>query len=453
MTIYTLFSDSALIALLILLGQFIRAKVVFLQRFYIPAALIGGLIGFTLGPSCLKVLPFSEYVSSYAGLLAILIFASLPLGKKPQPIKKMGENVGNMLIFVELCSFAQYGIGMILGLFLLGPIFGVPDMFGMLLPAGFLGGPGIGATIGGLFESYGLEEGASLGLISGTVGTVVGIVLGVACINVGIRKGHTRFVSKFRDMDREEQTGLIVAEHAEPMGKNTVAKSVVDPLMFHLALVLAVAGTAYFFTGWVSSLNSNISLPTYSIAVIFGYLINFLFNKTGVNKYVDGNLTGRIGGTCTDLLVAFGLVSIQPAALVQFWQPLAILLFFGGIVFSFFLVFVMGPRMFKTNWFEKSMFSFGWLTGITATGMTLLRIMDPDNESGCIEDFAMAGIVTGIIDAAVVAVAPLAVCLGGAYQFTGICVAVCLLLLIVARSLKWYYPHGAVRSRTEVSED
>lgn len=50
--------DFAMVSVLLMIAAWLRRKIPFLQRYYIPAALIAGLLGMVLGPQVLgKVSP------------------------------------------------------------------------------------------------------------------------------------------------------------------------------------------------------------------------------------------------------------------------------------------------------------------------------------------------------------------------------------------------------------
>ena len=53
-----------------------------------------------------------------------------------------------------------------------------------------------------------------------------------------------------------------------------------------------------------------------------------------------------------------------------------------GIITPFVFVFFVGRKLFHNFWFERSIFIFGWITGVVAIGVTLLRIVDPEGKSG-----------------------------------------------------------------------
>ena len=79
MTVYDMLMDFAFASILILIGQFLRAKVRFFQKFFIPASMLAGFIGLALGSQGFGILPFSGSMGSYAGLLVILVFAIIGL--------------------------------------------------------------------------------------------------------------------------------------------------------------------------------------------------------------------------------------------------------------------------------------------------------------------------------------------------------------------------------------
>ena len=67
MSLWDIVTDAGLLGALLLIGQFLRAKVKFFQSILMPASLIGGFIGLALGPSGFHILPFSAQLTKYAG--------------------------------------------------------------------------------------------------------------------------------------------------------------------------------------------------------------------------------------------------------------------------------------------------------------------------------------------------------------------------------------------------
>ena len=61
-----------------------------------------------------------------------------------------------------------------------------------------------------------------------------------------------------------------------------------------------------------------------------------------------------------------------------------------GIVYSGAVLWFAGRRSFRNFWFERSLFTFGWNTGVVGTGVALLRVVDPRLRSGTLEDYGLA---------------------------------------------------------------
>ena len=115
-------------------------------------------------------------------------------------------------------------------------------------------------------------------------------------------------------------------------------------------------------------------------AFVVALILNRLMRMTRVDHYVDGKTMVHLGGAMTDLLVVFGIASIKLSVLVEYAVPMA-LMFAAGIATCSLLLRLLGPRFFSVYWFERSLFTWGWITGVTAMAIALLRIVDPRNQS------------------------------------------------------------------------
>ena len=70
--------DFAFMSLLLIIAQFLRSRIKFLQMFYIPASVLAGLMGLVLGPQFLNVIPWSGKIGSYAYMLQMVHGRSVP---------------------------------------------------------------------------------------------------------------------------------------------------------------------------------------------------------------------------------------------------------------------------------------------------------------------------------------------------------------------------------------
>ena len=79
---YSFVIDFAFMSLLLVIAQFLRAKIKFLQNFYIPASVLAGIMGLILGPQVLKVIPWSGKIGSYAYLLICVVLPDFISARK-----------------------------------------------------------------------------------------------------------------------------------------------------------------------------------------------------------------------------------------------------------------------------------------------------------------------------------------------------------------------------------
>ena len=73
-TPWTLFVDTGIISVLLLLGKLMRVKIRFIQRLFIPPSLLAGFIGLSLGPHGFGIIPLSTQTGTYAGILIAMGF-------------------------------------------------------------------------------------------------------------------------------------------------------------------------------------------------------------------------------------------------------------------------------------------------------------------------------------------------------------------------------------------
>jgi len=84
--------------------------------------------------------------------------------------------------------------------------------------------------------------------------------------------------------------------------------------------------------------------------------------------------------------VVSAVATIQISVVAKNWLPLLILIV-AGAVFSVACVIFIAPRLFKEAWFERAIADFGQATGVTATGLMLLRTVDPENKTVAASSF------------------------------------------------------------------
>lgn len=403
----SLLYDVAWMSSLLLLAKIIRSKVKIVQRMYIPSALIAGFLGLLLGKQFLNVVPFSNEISSYAGILIAFVFGSMFIGNKNKvSFKKMFDSVGDTFLVNAAAEIAQFGLFILLGVTILPMLFnGINKAFGLLLPAGFVGGHGTAAAIGGVLVENGWLDAVSIGQTFATIGLLGGIIGGVTMINIGARKGKTSIIKSVEDLQEEMLTGLVKEEDRSMFGSNTVNAMSIDTLTWHFSLILIAVGMAYGVNTILKSLLPSVSFPVYGLALICSIILQNCLKLVRLDEYVDKKIITHIGSSATDYLVAFGVASINISVVVKYLVPIVVLAIIGfAFVITWF--WVVSPRFFKNYWFERGIYIFGLSTGVMATGVILLRVTDPEFKSGVLEDFGFAWIFLSFMDMFLVSFSP-----------------------------------------------
>ncbi|WP_300525936.1 sodium/glutamate symporter [Aminiphilus sp.] len=436
---WVLFVDLGIASGLILLGQLIRAKVRFVQELFLPASLLAGFLGLAFGPNGLGYLPFSGNIGVYPGILITLVFGALPLASEKAPFREIFDRVGNLWAYSQVGMILQWGIGALFGMFILGGVWkDLNPAFGLMLASGFAGGHGTAAAIGAAFKGLGWEDAGTLAMTSATVGVVSAVVGGLILAKWGSRKGYSHFLTTFDDMPTELKTGLIPPDRRHPGGFDTVSSISIDPVAFHLALIFLASLGGYYLSKLAGAYIPKVSLPVFSCAFVVGIVMNHVLQGTGASTYVDKKTMGRLSGTFTDLLVAFGIASIKLPVVIKYALPLACLFVFG-IVYCLFVFSWLTPRIIRSYWFEKGLFTWGWMTGTMAMGIALLRIVDPELKSKALDDFAFAYLPIAPVEILVVSFSPVLFVEGKGLYFIGACVAYGLAVWLFAAAKGWFH--------------
>lgn len=392
-------------------GKLVRMAVPVLRHWFIPSSIIGGIIALLVGPEVLgRIVPALDggligrdviaFLQTLPGFLINIVFASLFIGKTIPGVKEVWRRAGPQVAFGQTIAWGQYVVGIGLTLLVLAPVFDVEPMFGALIEIGFEGGHGTAAGLGATFAEIGWEQGQDLALAMATVGIVMGVVLGMILVNWGIARGHTKFVRSQQKADEsvkeaeEEDDCAIIRDTPRPKQKGLES---VEPLAFHLAYIAVAIGIGYLLLQGMILLENTLliplgapvllgHIPLFPLAMIGGVIVQKLHRHYFSFLALSREMMLSIQGAALDLLILSALGTLTISALADNWAPL-LLLIIAGLAWNIGAFLFLARRMLPDYWFERAIGDFGQSQGVTATGLLLMRIVDPETKSPAFEAF------------------------------------------------------------------
>ncbi len=389
----------AALSVLLISGKILRVQIPLLQRLYLPSSIVGGLLGLLLVSCFREHIPVSitDEMRRMPGFLINIIFATLFLGGGVPKVKNLAASVLPQLTLAQLVVWGQFVVGIGLAGFLLAPAFDVPAAFGNLLEMGFEGGHG---TVGGMqdtFIAHGWQDGIALGYTVATIGMISGIVIGMCLVNWAYARGYIKTVRPFSKRSASERRGIHLRTERPSAGKQTVLADSVDSLAWHIAIIGIAVLIGYGILEGLRALEIAClpevktrlftGFPLFPLCMLGGVMLQMFAKLINVDLLVDREQMNRISGAALDYLALAAVATIELSVVAANWVPLAIMTVVG-IVWSVFSVMFFSPRLFKEAWFERGIAEFGQATGVTATGLLLLRTVDPDNKTIAAASFA-----------------------------------------------------------------
>ena len=399
----------SLLSVLLLVGTFLRAKIKLFQSLYLPASVIGGFIGMIISPEILgRFSNYSiseEWIKTYSllpGILSVPIFAAIPLGmflNENKNIKSMYPSKVLICFGLFQCaSMSQSAIGYATNMFFskINPQLNIYRTFGYELSAGFAGGHGLAAATGKLLEGFGIpqwEIAQGVALTTATIGLIGGIVFGIIFINLAVRKNKTKIIKRINDnADKSMEVGYNKDINKQnSLGRETFLSSSIETITFHLAIIFTVCGIAYIVLNFVKKMNIaglNV-LPVWTYSMIIMFALNFIIKKLNLVWMVDAKVKAKIMGTLSDFAIVSAMTSLPIKAIINYIAPITVMCILGFII-TYLLVFPLNSFFFKEDYsFERAIISWGTLTGVLITGMTLLKICDPEYKSPALSEFSL----------------------------------------------------------------
>ena len=423
------------LSLLLVVGRAI-GDLLGLKHWGLPEALLAGVLGMlavTQGPIDLVPQPVIDLWANLPEALLTIVFGTLLLGKSlPNPLGLWRPVSAQMLLALTL-GFGQYVVGGLTVLLLLGPWLGVNPLMACLIEAAYEGGHGSAAAMGSHYAQLGFVAGPSLGLALSTVGLLLSTVVGVVLVVLARGQGllHPEPAHRPRSLTTPATVSISPGSQGPEQELGLTAWGV------NLALVgMAVAlglGLMTLLRSGAQGLGDSAgnvldAIPVFPLALAGSLMVRLVLDGCGRGEWASKRLQGRLGTVAADLLITAAIASLDLNLLRQDWLPMVILALVG-LAWNLSVVLLLAPRILPASWFERAITEFGQATGVVASGLLLLRMVDPLDRSDSLTPFSIKQLMLQPILAGglVTVLAPLAINRWGLTAWTLVCLALVVL--------------------------
>ncbi|ATP40105.1 sodium/glutamate symporter [Solibacillus sp. R5-41] len=305
---------------LFLIGTFLVNKISFLNRFCIPAPVVGGLL-FAIFATLLKSFDIIEITldTSLQSIFMITFFTTIGLGASFKLVKLGGKL---LIIYWIACGFLalmQNVIGVSLAKLLdIHPLIGV-----MAGAVSMEGGHGSAAAYGQTIEALGVPSAISIGMAAATCGLIAGALVGGPVVQYLIRKYD------LKPSADETETYVEKAEH--PVTEKS--------FMLQVFLITFSMAIGTYLGDWFSTLTGFV-LPAYVGAMFVAVIVRNIvdrFNPDIINMK-EINLIGDIS---LGIFLSMALMSIKLWEVADLALPLFVIVFVQVVFIVLFAVFVL----------------------------------------------------------------------------------------------------------------
>lgn len=322
-----MYQTIAVAVVVLILGAFLKRKISFLEKFCIPAPVIGGLIFaiFTLICYSTGILEI-DFDDTLKEVCMVFFFTSVGFQANLKVLKSGGKPLLIFLVLVIVLiitqNFTAIGLANLLGL---------DSLTGMTTGSiPMVGGHGTAGAFGPVLEDFGISGATTVCTAAATFGLVAGSLMGGPIGNRLIKKHNL-----LETIKNDDDTLLVEEEE-----KHERHFSMYAPAVFQLIIAVGI-GT--IFSKLLSL--TGMTFPIYIGAMIAAAIMRNIGEYTGKITIHMGEIND-LGGICLSLFLGIAMITLKLWHLADLALPLVILL--AGQValmflFSYIVVFnVMG---------------------------------------------------------------------------------------------------------------
>ena len=352
-----MYQTLAIAVVVLMLGQFLKMKINFLEKFCVPAPVVGGLI-FAIFICVCYVTGIAEFDfdDTLREVCMVFFFTSVGFQANLKVLKKGGKSLIVFVLLVVVLIFAQnflaVGVASVLGLNkLIGMCTGSIPM---------VGGHGTAGAFGPVLEDFNISGATTICTAAATFGLVAGSLIGGPIGRKLIEKKNL-----LSTVVPEDDSLLVEDEKKHERHTNMYAIAVFQ-------LIIAV-GIGTIFSKLLTL--TGMTFPVYIGAMIAAALIRNIDEYTGKFNIHMGEIND-VGGISLSLFLGIAMITLKLWQLSDLALPLVVLLMIQVVliyVFARYVVFNIMGRDYDAAILAAGTCGFGM--GATPNAMANMQVL------------------------------------------------------------------------------
>ena len=302
-----MYQTLAVAVLVLLLGNYLKKKIYFLQKFCIPAPVIGGLI-FAIMTCICYVTGIAEFSfdDTLREVCMVFFFTSVGFQANLKVLKSGGKSLivflGLVIVLIILQNLTAVGLAKLLNL---NPLIG---MCTGSIP--MVGGHGTAGAFGPVLEDLNIKGATTICTAAATFGLIFG-----SLIDGPLGKRLIEKHSLLNTAANEDDSLLVEDEKKHERHTNMYADAVFQ-------LILAI-GVGTIFTMLLTK--TGLTFPIYIGAMLAAALMRNICEYTGIATIHMGEIND-LGGISLSLFLGMAMITLRLWELASLALPLVILL-------------------------------------------------------------------------------------------------------------------------------
>ena len=317
-----MYQTLAIAVVVLILGQFLKSKIDFLEKFCIPAPVVGGLLFAIFTCICYATgLAEFSFDDTLREVCMVFFFTSVGFQANLKVLKSGGKSLIIFLALVVLLIIFQNGLAVGVS-----KLLGLDPLIGLCTGSiPMVGGHGTAGAFGPVLEDFNISGATTICTAAATFGLIAGSLVGGPIGRKLIEKKNL-----MNTVTTEDDSLLVEDEIKHERHTNMYAAAVFQT-------ILAVGlGTIF---SWLLT-KTGMTFPIYIGAMLAAALIRNLSEYSGKFTIHMGEIND-LGGICLSLFLGIAMITLKLWQLADLALPLIILLGAQLVLIFFFTYFVV----------------------------------------------------------------------------------------------------------------